>query len=212
MTQRIYLIHPTSTLFRWLLRALELYRAMTMVDPEPIHCCSPHTVRKLLSTVLSETRAIDLNFKRQQKSLEGDHRESSPINSAAKLTVYDVRKLNGCLLRVPDNFYVDVWHILSKVQGGLLLAGHHLPQQPTISNLGSTEKRFAYLFEDMLNDYQDPVYKQMAVEFFSVLSKIMKRHPELSIVEGLNVDDMIERAITLYSEVNLSKLMSKLSF
>ena len=174
---------------------------MTMVAPEPIHCCSPHTVRKLLSTVLSETRAIDLNFKVKKNKSE-ESREKSP--SKSRLTVYDVRKLNGCLLRVPDNFYADIWHILSKIQGGLFLAGHHLPQQPTISNLGSTEKRFAYLFEDMLNDYQDPVYKQMAVEFFSVLSKIMTRHPELSIVEGLNVDDMIERSIKLYSEVRIS--------
>ena len=174
---------------------------MTMVAPEPIHCCSPHTVRKLLSTVLSETRAIDLNFKGKKNKSE-ESREKSP--SKSRLTVYDVRKLNGCLLRVPDNFYADIWHILSKIQGGLFLAGHHLPQQPTISNLGSTEKRFAYLFEDMLNDYQDPVYKQMAVEFFSVLSKIMTRHPELSIVEGLNVDDMIERSIKLYSEVRIS--------
>ena len=41
----------------------------------------------------------------------------------------------------------------------------------------------------------------MAIEFFSVLSKIMKRHPEISIIDGINVDDMIERAIKLYSEV-----------
>ena len=116
--------------FRWVLRALELYREMTEIDPEPIHCCSPHTIRKLLSTVLSETRAIDLNFKRKSK-------DDKPIEMTkshkTKLQVYEIRKLSGCLLRVPDNFYVDIWHILTKIKGGLIISGHHLPQLPTIS-------------------------------------------------------------------------------
>ena len=65
----------------------------------------------------------------------------------------------------------------------------------------STEVSFAVTFENMLNCYSDPVYKQMAVEFFSVLTKIMKRHPEICFIESLNVDQMLEQAIKLYAEV-----------
>ena len=46
-----------------ILKALELYREMTLTDPEPIHTCSPHKLRKLVYTILSESQAIDLDFK-----------------------------------------------------------------------------------------------------------------------------------------------------
>ena len=65
----------------------------------------------------------------------------------------------------------------------------------------SNELSFAYTFEVLLNEYEDPVYKHMAVEFFSVLSKIMKRHPEVYFIGSLNVDDMLEQAMKLYAEV-----------
>ena len=57
------------------------------------------------------------------------------------------------------------------------------------------------MFENMLNAHDDPVYKQITVEFFVVLCKIMKRHPEFSFIETINVDTMINQAIKLYSEV-----------
>ena len=62
--------------------------------------------------------------------------------------------------------------------------------------------RFAYMFENMLNAHDDPVYKQITVEFFVVLCKIMKRHPEFSFIDTINVDTMINQAIKLYSEVS----------
>ena len=105
---------------------------MTIVDPEPIHCCSPHTIRKLLTTVLSETRAIDLNFRIKASE---ESKENSYKTPQTKLNVYNVRKLRGCLLRVPNNFYVDIWYILTKIKGGFYIAGLHLPQEPTISEL-----------------------------------------------------------------------------
>ena len=58
------------------------------------------------------------------------------------------------------------------------------------------------MFENMLNAHDDPVYKQITVEFFVVLCKIMKRHPEFSFIDTINVDTMINQAIKLYSEVS----------
>merc|ERR1719270_555752 len=201
----------------WVLKSLELYREMTLPDPQPIHTCSPHSVRKLVYTVLSESRAIDLDFKplfnESQQNQDAELKKNDelfdslqlekPTNEKSRksnLTVYDVRKLSGCLLRVPQNFYTTIWHILTKVKGGIQIKDQHMPQEPTITHMASTEMRFAYSFENMLNAYDDPVYKQIAVEFFVVLCKIMKRHPEFSFIDSINVDTMINQAIKLYSE------------
>ena len=59
------------------MRALELYREMTLTDPQPIHTLSPHSIRKLLFTVLSESRAIDLDF--QPLKCESDSATSGKI-------------------------------------------------------------------------------------------------------------------------------------
>jgi len=45
------------------LHALELYRQMTVENPDPIETCSPSKLRKLLLEVLSKSRAINLNFR-----------------------------------------------------------------------------------------------------------------------------------------------------
>lgn len=39
-----------------------------------------------------------------------------------------MRKLNGALNRVPINLYDRVWKILERVKGGIIIAGHLLPQ------------------------------------------------------------------------------------
>ena len=71
----------------------------------------------------------------------------------------------------------------------------------------------------MLNCYSDPVYRQMVMEVFSVLTKIMKRHPGICFVESLNVDQILEQTIKLYVEVckknknkNKNAFFSKLIF
>ena len=136
-------------------QALECYREVTQQNPDPIHACSPHLIRKLVFTVLSESQILNLNYKCGTKKedaaanddlttdegLSGsDHRQDNGIcpkfeGKSSKLSVYDVRKINGCLMRVPDNFYVDIWHILAKTKGGIYIQDCHLPQQPTISKM-----------------------------------------------------------------------------
>ncbi len=118
---------------------------MTEDKPEPIEHCSPHTIRKLVYIVLKESRAIDLNFshkKDKKKAAEdGDDvdevldLDTRKLSSGKKLSVYDVRQLSGCLLRVPVNFYSDIWHILKKTKGGIYMMDRHLPQEPTCSKM-----------------------------------------------------------------------------
>jgi hypothetical protein len=52
-----------------------------------------------------------------------------------QLTVYQVRQLSGCLIRVPRNFYEDIWYILKKTPGGIYFNDQHLPQEPTLSKM-----------------------------------------------------------------------------
>jgi phosphorylase kinase alpha/beta subunit len=49
--------------------------------------------------------------------------------------VYQVRQLSGCLIRVPNNFYEDIWNILKKTPGGIYMNDQHLPQEPTLSKM-----------------------------------------------------------------------------
>ena len=126
----------------WILKALELYRQMTMDNPESLDCCSPHTIRKLVFTVLSESRAIDLDFKGLKKSSVKENKTCQKFENTAehlknvpKLTLYNVRKLSGCLTIVPDGFYETIWHILTKVKGGIKILDKTMPQQPTITDM-----------------------------------------------------------------------------
>ena len=154
-----------------MLKALEIFREITMQNPDPIHSCSPHTIRKLVHSVLSESRAINLN--------SADHKISKPGGASADinivigvdnddeknklisnfgssgLNVYNVRKISGCLLRVPDNFYVDIWHILAKTKGGIYVLNHHLPQQPTISKM----TRYIYYIHSESNLIQNTIFR-----------------------------------------------------
>lgn len=43
-------------------------------------------------------------------------------------TPVQTRRLNGALNRVPMNLYQRIWKILERTAGGIVIAGHHLPQ------------------------------------------------------------------------------------
>ena len=133
-----------------MLKALEIFREITMQNPDPIDSCGPHTIRKLVYDVLSESRAINFNSTAEKidkpdeigeiitttgNDANNDEKHKSISSFNMGLNVYNVRKISGCLLRVPDNFYVDIWHILAKTKGGIYVLNHHLPQQPTISKM-----------------------------------------------------------------------------
>ena len=47
--------------------------------------------------------------------------------------MYQVRQINGCLSRVPDSFYSDVWLILERAPRGVLFGDRHLPQDRTLT-------------------------------------------------------------------------------
>lgn len=69
-----------------------------------------------------------------------------------------------------------------------------------ISFICRVEELFAHEVENMLNHFKDPVRKQMAIEFLSVVATVVKRHPELQFRHVLNVQELIHTAVDLYKK------------
>lgn len=74
------------------------------------------------------------------------------------------RKIEGCLCRVPAHFYNQVWEVLIRCPGGIVVNGQELPQQTTLSSMTRSELTFALLVESLLHRIQLPEYRQIIVE------------------------------------------------
>ena len=115
----------------------------TQKDRVPIEACSPSDVRRLLQGVLT------VSLSSENKS---------------KLSMYQRRKIEGCLCRVPTTFYSRVWQILKKTPDGITVAGKVLPQQPTLSHMSLSELNFSLEVERMLHNISEPEYIQIVIE------------------------------------------------
>lgn len=167
----------------WILNAIVLYKEnASNEDPNVrLEACSPSDVRKLLEGVLSV-------------NLEADPK--------TKLTVYQKRQIEGCLCRVPNNFYARVWHVLKKTPGGIIVAGKSLPQEPTLKNMTLSELNFSLLVEDMLHNIEHPEYIHIVIELLCVVSTILQRNPELAFKGSLDVDKTVASAFKMFQKVN----------
>lgn len=83
------------------------------------------------------------------------------------------RKLEGCLCRVPNRFYNQVWDILRRTPRGIRFRNQVLPQQPTINNMTHSELQFALYIESMLNQLEKPEYRQLIVEVIILIILII---------------------------------------
>ncbi|XP_036296549.1 phosphorylase b kinase regulatory subunit beta isoform X2 [Pipistrellus kuhlii] len=104
------------------------------------------------------------------------------------------RQINGCLNRTPAGFYDRVWQILERTPNGLVVAGKHLPQQPTLSDMTMYEMNFSLLVEDMLGNIDQPKYRQIIVELLMVVSVVLERNPELEFQDKVDLDRLVREA------------------
>ncbi|KAJ8249417.1 hypothetical protein GJAV_G00234600 [Gymnothorax javanicus] len=104
------------------------------------------------------------------------------------------RQIDGSLNRTPPGFYDRVWQILERTPNGIVVAGVHLPQQPTLSDMTMYEMNFSLLVEDMLKHIDLPEYRQIIVELLMVVSIILERNPELEFQEKVNLDAVVKEA------------------
>ncbi|VDK83214.1 unnamed protein product [Litomosoides sigmodontis] len=114
------------------------------------------------------------------------------------LTPLQSRRLNGSLNRVPPNFYDSVWKILEHTRDGIVIAGQHLPQQPTLSDMTPFELTFSYKIESMMSAIEHPEYRQILVELLCIIAVILERNRELVFSEKLDLDQLISTAFLQY--------------
>ncbi|XP_070186518.1 phosphorylase b kinase regulatory subunit beta-like isoform X2 [Littorina saxatilis] len=155
----------------WIVQAMKMEITQEGSHIVDIHSLSPHRIKELLYGVLTRNKK------------EGDLR--TPLQK---------RQLDGALNRVPRDFYSRVWKILEKTPGGIKVAGYLLPQQPTQSDMTMYELNFSLLVEQMLSKVVEPVYRQLIVEAFMVVSTILERNPELSFRQSVQMDKIMSEA------------------
>ncbi|XP_011632500.1 probable phosphorylase b kinase regulatory subunit beta isoform X2 [Pogonomyrmex barbatus] len=175
----------------WVLEAMKLYLQMFVKDAKPIENYSPYEVRQFLIKVLTVK--------------EWAHEEN--------LTVLARRKIEGCLCRVPAHFYNQVWEILVRCPGGIVISGRELLQQTVVSSMTRSELTFALLVESLLHHLQVPEYRQIIVELMSIMSTILLRNPELSFQKQLNLNQLVEDSFIMYcKDHNILNVNDKSSF
>uniref|UniRef100_A0AAR2IN29 Phosphorylase b kinase regulatory subunit n=1 Tax=Pygocentrus nattereri TaxID=42514 RepID=A0AAR2IN29_PYGNA len=104
------------------------------------------------------------------------------------------RQIDGSLNRTPLGFYDRVWQILERTRNGIMVAGCHLPQQPTLSDMTMYEMNFSLLVEDTLKNIVLPEYRQIIVELLMVVSIVLERNPELEFQESVDLDRLVKDA------------------
>lgn len=104
------------------------------------------------------------------------------------------RQIDGSLNRTPTGFYDRVWQILERTPNGIIVAGKHLPQQPTLSDMTMYEMNFSLLVEDMLGNIDQPKYRQIIVELLMVVSIVLERNPELEFQDKVDLDKLVKEA------------------
>ncbi|MEE6500617.1 hypothetical protein FKM82_003853 [Ascaphus truei] len=104
------------------------------------------------------------------------------------------RQIDGSLNRTPAGFYDRVWQILERTSNGIIVAGKFLPQQPTLSDMTMYEMNFSLLVEDMLQNIDQPEYRQIIVELLMVVSIILERNPELEFQDKVDLDKLVKEA------------------
>jgi phosphorylase kinase alpha/beta subunit len=127
----------------WVLKAMVYYKEFYKPHSEPLEAISPSEIRNYLYGVLT------IRTKKESEKL---------------VDAYIIRKLEGALGRVPPDFYQRVWQILGAVSGGITLCGHHLPREPTLSEMTMSEHGFALRVEDMIKDISCPEYRHLIIE------------------------------------------------
>ncbi|KAM4596879.1 phosphorylase b kinase regulatory subunit beta isoform 2-T2 [Fundulus diaphanus] len=154
----------------WIVQAMkhELKIRAGDMPPQDIYQLSPSDIKQLLLDVL-----------------QPQHTGRSWLNR---------RQIDGSLNRTPLGFYDRVWQILERTPNGIVVAGNHLPQQPTLSDMTMYEMNFSLLVEDTLKNIVLPEYRQIIVELLMVVAVVLERNPELEFSDKVDLDSLVKEA------------------
>ncbi|KAL3244039.1 hypothetical protein MRX96_019610 [Rhipicephalus microplus] len=168
-------IHVVLNAARSVLHAMNLYLKFTQVSPPTLESLSPSELRKVVYNVFTLRDSTDI-----------------------KLSQHCTRQIEGALCRVPKDFFDRVWDVMTRTPGGIVVAGHHLPQQPTLSELTIYDLNFALQVEMLLSHVSLPEYRHVMIELLMVIDVILKRNPEFSFSEKVDLDVLIEDAFKIF--------------
>lgn len=184
----------------WVLEAIRLYCIMSGQGSD-LDNLSPFAIRILLQRVLTV----------------------SEWANDEKLTSLQRRQLEGCLCRVPDQFYNLVWDVLQRTPNGIsvqvtnsltqfsiefikmnfyIFQGHHLPASPTLTSMSRSELSFSLLVEETFNHITQPERRQLSVELLCIVATILSRNPELHFKQALDLDQLLVDACAIYCKEN----------
>uniref|UniRef100_A0A8C6M4B0 Phosphorylase b kinase regulatory subunit n=1 Tax=Nothobranchius furzeri TaxID=105023 RepID=A0A8C6M4B0_NOTFU len=154
----------------WIVQAMkhELKIRAGDMPPQDIYQLSPSDIKQLLLDVLQP----------QQNSRSWLNR----------------RQIDGSLNRTPPGFYDRVWQILERTPNGIVVAGTHLPQQPTLSDMTMYEMNFSLLVENTLKKIVLPEYRQIIVELLMVVAIVLERNPEVDFSDKVDLDGLVKEA------------------
>jgi phosphorylase kinase alpha/beta subunit len=169
----------------WLIRAIDLYKSFMMPeDKNPLDNLPPSKIWSLVHDLLRDTAT--------------SHDLEHPL--VTDLTDHQIKQLNGCLLRVPDNFYSSVWQILSRCPGGIRFGVEQLPQLPTIKLHEPFELSFYHLVESFFAQYQESCYRHLVIRVLTILAIVIKRNPEIQYTQQICIEGLISESIGLYEK------------
>ncbi|XP_055382717.1 probable phosphorylase b kinase regulatory subunit beta isoform X2 [Condylostylus longicornis] len=164
----------------WVLEAMRIYLQISGQTNVDIDNLSPFQIRVLLQKVLTVRDWAD----------------------DEKLTIFQRRQLEGCLCRVPKNFYNMVWDILIKTPQGIKTQKYHLPASPTLTNMSRGELSFSLLVEEILICISKPERRQIIVELLCIIATILSRNPELCFQQPLDLDEILHEAHIMHRKDN----------
>jgi phosphorylase kinase alpha/beta subunit len=169
---------------------------------------SPHDIKTRLQGVIASYEGLNrtllqqesLHSSRQSRAIEWvvlPEQESPPESGNWRR----LRQIDGALNRVPQDFYPQVWSLLSHckglVIGDKLERRNRLDSEPLLAETTPGEKNFALRVEHLLNKIQVPEYRQVNIEALMELAAITDRNPELYIEEYIVLDVLIGHAVRL---------------
>nr|XP_018669619.1 phosphorylase b kinase regulatory subunit beta [Ciona intestinalis] len=140
-----------------------------------IHDLSPSDVKKLLFDVLDVANHTDLSWLQR-------------------------RQITGALNKTPPDFYAKVWLILERSPDGFVINSHHLPQQPTLSDMGKNEVAWWKKVEAMFAGLHRPEFRQLIMEMLMVTAIVLERNPEIKFQNTTDIDAVVGDAINEYKK------------
>ncbi len=164
--------------------------------------------------ILNMLREVLASFSNQVESLQSqellaasgipdskpDTLNDDSRNSAGIEDWQEWRKKAGGLLRLSPQFYIGIWHVLTRCHG-IVIGDTYNPGSRVGSEIthDSTagERSFELLIEDELNNIDSPAYRQLNVELIETLISFLYENSQLNVDGDITLDTIIGYAVKL---------------